>query len=72
MKKLLKNREAAAYLGFQHGTLSNSRTSGFLAGVKAPPYKKIGHTVRYDLDDLDAWLSQFDTQTNTSESAARA
>jgi hypothetical protein len=42
---------AAAYTGFAAGYLTKLRTLG-----GGPTYIKIGGQVRYDPDDLDAWL----------------
>lgn len=41
---------AAKYLGVGIGTLNKLRTYG-----GGPLYSKLGHTVVYDPDDLDAW-----------------
>jgi hypothetical protein len=42
---------AAAYTGFTKGYLTKFRTLG-----GGPTFIKIGGQVRYDPDDLDAWL----------------
>lgn len=51
-KKLLTEKEAAAYLGIAPGTLSVWRST------KRYPltFKKIGRCVRYSIDDLDAFI----------------
>ncbi|WP_052480850.1 helix-turn-helix domain-containing protein [Gilvimarinus agarilyticus] len=67
---LLTNTEAADYLRLSPRTLNNSRYTGLLAGVKAPPYRKMGKAVRYEQSALDNWKAQFTEQTSTSESAA--
>jgi Helix-turn-helix domain len=64
------NKGAADYLHFSPSTLNNSRYTGLLGGVKAPPYKKLGKSIRYDKTALDAWLGQFKEQTSTSENVA--
>ncbi len=61
--------EAAAYLRFKPATLRNARHTGRLAGVTAPPYKKLGSTVRYERQALDEWFAQFKEQTNTGAAA---
>ncbi len=66
--ELCSTNEAAKYLGFKSPTLRNARHSGKLAGVDAPPYRKMGSVVRYDKAALDRWLSQFAEQTRTSKS----
>lgn len=65
MGRLLNNTEAADYLRLSPRTLNNSRYTGLLAGVKAPPYRKIGKVVRYEQNALDEWLEQFDSQSKT-------
>lgn len=67
--ELFSTNEAAQYLGFKSPTLRNARHSGRLAGVDAPPYRKMGSAVRYDRAALDRWLSQFAEQTSTAQSA---
>ena len=67
----LSNREAATFTGFSSSTLNNSRYTGLLGGVKAPPYLKLGKSIRYRKEDLEVWLAQFQTQTNTSENVAQ-
>lgn len=42
--------EAADFLGFTAGTLRVWRSQG-----KGPNYYKVGSTVRYEMDDLEAW-----------------
>lgn len=71
MDTRLTNIEAAKHLGFSPSTLNNSRSTGLLAGVKAPPYRKLGSkSIFYDRADLEAWIEQFELQTSTSGSAA--
>jgi hypothetical protein len=64
----LNNNEAAAYLGFAPYTLRRSRTTGKLAGVPPPKYRKIGRRkVVYMISWLDEWLEQFQPQINTAQ-----
>lgn len=53
---LISTAAAAIYLGgdkpFKTQTLEGWRRKG-----TGPAYKKIGASVRYSLEDLDAWLS---------------
>lgn len=52
--------DAAAYLGLSRSTLRKGRMRGRrLSGVPTPPYVRLGRTVRYLKDDLDAWLEQY-------------
>ena len=66
-KRYLFNDEAAKYIGFKPSTLKLSRHTGLLAGVSTPKFIKIGKSVRYDIKDLDKWLSQFRKYKNTSQ-----
>jgi len=51
MIRLLKTKEAAAYLGLSVRTLENWRYQG-----RGPKVTTLDRTVRYDLRDLDAWI----------------
>ncbi len=51
---LLKQDEAAKYLGTTVGTMNSWRCTG---KVKIP-YIKWGRAIRYRKDDLDAWIAQ--------------
>lgn len=64
---LFNTRQAAEYLVLAVATLNNSRYTGLLGGVKAPPFRKLGRTIRYEKSALDAWLAQFTPQNSTSE-----
>ncbi|WP_415905399.1 hypothetical protein ACMXYW_04680 [Neptuniibacter sp. QD48_55] len=66
MKRYTSN-EAAFFLGYAEFTLRKSRMDGLLAGVKAPPYQKQGHSVFYSENDLIKWLRQFPKQTFTHQ-----
>ncbi len=52
---LLKDPEAASYIGMSESWLRQSRMRG---NPDAPPYIKIGKAVRYLKADLDAWLDR--------------
>ncbi len=52
-RKYLTLEELKEFLGVNHQTIYNFRKSRGL------PYIKIGSTVRYDRDDVVAWMSQF-------------
>jgi excisionase family DNA binding protein len=49
-KRYFTNNEAAMYLGLGRQTLPKFRLTG-----GGPPFLKIGRSVRYALEDLDAW-----------------
>ena len=51
--KVLKEDEAAPYIGMSRSWLRQSRMTG---NKDAPPYVKIGRAIRYLRDDLDTWL----------------
>ena len=63
---LANTHECADELGFASSTIRMSRVTGFLAGVPAPTYRKIGRKVVYDRAILDQWLGQFVNQSNTA------
>ena len=50
-RRWLRTHEAARHLGIGFGTLTKLRCYG-----GGPPYAKLGHTVVYHPDDLDAWV----------------
>lgn len=64
---LLTSKEAATYLNCAANSLKASRTTGRLFSTDAPAYLKIGITIRYKIDTLDKWLSQFTEQQNTAQ-----
>ena len=49
----MTTREVAAFLGLSAGTLCVWRSQG-----KGPNYYKVGSTVRYEMDDLEAWKNE--------------
>lgn len=52
--------QAAKYIGMSRSFLAQSRMDGKRDNrTPAPPFIKIGRSVRYIKDDLDAWLNQF-------------
>lgn len=63
--RLVDDKEAAPIIGVQPSTLKNSRHTGTLAGVEPPTYIKIGRTVRYEVETLLQWRSQFQRRTCT-------
>ncbi len=52
---ILKDPEAARYIGMSESWLRQSRMRG---NPGAPPYIKIGKSVRYLKTDLDDWLDR--------------
>ncbi|RLA23495.1 MAG: DNA-binding protein [Gammaproteobacteria bacterium] len=69
MTDLIDTHEAARILGFTGNTLRNARVSGFLGGVTAPGFRKLGTAIRYERSALDRWVAQFEEQTTTHEAA---
>lgn len=59
MSKLLKTKELAEMLSVSYQALRTSRTTGLLLGVEAPKHLKMGQTVRYELETVEAWLNKF-------------
>jgi Helix-turn-helix domain len=57
----LNTREAAAYLSTSPSTLNKRRLTG-----DGPMYLKIGHLVRYEIEDLDAYARR-DRRQHTSK-----
>lgn len=68
-KEIFTSQQAAGYLEYSEYTLRLSRSTGTLAGVQAPPFFKLGRSVRYKKSDLDNWLAQFETFTNTAQAS---
>ena len=56
---VLTDPEAAQYIGMSISFLRQSRMDGArLNRTQGPIYLKIGRSVRYKKDDLDAWLDE--------------
>ena len=51
MNKLVTDRELSEILGLSRSTISRLRTLGL-------PYKKIGRSVRYDLEEVKKWIDE--------------
>lgn len=67
-KRLLNEREAAAFLGTSAGTLNNLRARNKRDGSgPAIPYVKVGKSVRYRLSDLEMFI-----EANTHGAEPRA
>jgi excisionase family DNA binding protein len=46
-------KEAAEYVGLSQHTLNQMRSGG-----RGPRFLKLGRSIRYDTNDLDAWLDR--------------
>ena len=57
----LTEQQAALYIAMSRSFLRQGRMNGDREGrTPTPPYLKIGsRSVRYLIEDLDAWLEQF-------------
>lgn len=60
--KLLNEKKAAKYLGVSQSTLNKARNNALTPGkypmttMMAPTFIRMGNTIRYDVEDLKAWL----------------
>jgi len=68
MKPLLNEHECAALLGCSHRALQKSRVTG--TGVTVP-FVKVGGLVRYELDEIAAYIAR-QRRTTTSDTGAGA
>lgn len=58
--KALTELEAAKYIGMSRSFLAQARMDGTRDNrTPAPPFIKIGRSVRYLREDLDNWLNHF-------------
>ena len=65
---VLKDAEAAHYIGMSQSFLRQSRMDGIRENrTPGPPFVKIGRAVRYLKDDLDAWLAQYRQKPKSGE-----
>ena len=57
--EVLTEKEAAMYIGMSRSFLSQDRMNGYRTGrTKGPEFMKLGRSVRYRRDVLDAWLDK--------------
>ncbi|QKX18587.1 AlpA family transcriptional regulator [Microbulbifer sp. YPW1] len=58
--RALSEIEAAKYIGMSRSYLAQARMDGRRDNrTPAPPFIKIGRSVRYLREDLDTWLNSF-------------
>jgi len=56
--RLLTEPEAASYLGVSRQFLRKSRIDGNRVNhADAPPFIRAGRMIRYDIHDLESWIS---------------
>ena len=59
MKNILTEKEAAEYIGMSRSFLRQDRMNGYRATrTPGPQFLKIGRSIRYLKEDLQAWLLQ--------------
>ncbi len=57
--RLLTEAEASNYINMSRQFLRKSRMNGTLPNhTQGPPFIRIGRSIRYNLDDLDAWIDE--------------
>jgi len=67
MSQLLTVNQAAEYVGLKPATLNQYRWAG-----GGPPFFRLGsRSIRYDQDDLEAWMRR-NRYTSTSQAAVDA
>lgn len=64
---LLRDPQAAEFLGTTRASLRQSRYKGKLFGKTAPRFLKLGRSVRYRFSELVNFLSQFSEYANNAE-----
>jgi predicted DNA-binding transcriptional regulator AlpA len=58
-KRSLNEKEAAEYIGMSLSFLRQDRVNGFReTRTRGPEFSRIGRTVRYMKEELDAWLDK--------------
>lgn len=66
--RVFTEQETANYIGMSRSYLRQARMDGNRTNrTPAPPFIKIGRSVRYLREDLDAWLDQFMKLTHLGE-----
>lgn len=67
-KRALSEIETSEYIGMSRSFLRQSRMDGNRENrTPAPPFIKVGRSVRYLKEDLDNWLNSFAKQTHSLE-----
>ena len=58
-RRLISETEAAPFIGMSRQFLRKSRMNGNLPNhTPAPPFIRIGRAIRYDIQDLEAWIAR--------------
>ena len=59
-KRVLTEAETSQYIGMSRSYLRQARMEGNRASrTPAPPFIKIGRSIRYRQEDVDKWLDEF-------------
>jgi len=59
-KRAFNDKEASAYIGMSESWLRHGRFEGNRSNrIPKPAFIKIGRSVRYLIEDLNAWLEKF-------------
>jgi predicted DNA-binding transcriptional regulator AlpA len=66
--RVLSEIETSQYIGMSRSFLRQARMEGNRDNrTPAPPFIKIGRSVRYLKEDLDSWLDSFFKQSHLSQ-----
>ncbi len=69
-KRAYTEQETSAYIGMSRSFLRQSRMEGLRHNrTDAPPFIKIGRSVRYLKEDLDQWLNNHTKLEHLSQEA---
>lgn len=60
--RVLNSAQAAEYIGLAKQTIADLRVKG-----GGPMFCKMGRSVRYKREDLDAWIDQFKSVASLAE-----
>jgi predicted DNA-binding transcriptional regulator AlpA len=64
--RVLRNRQAATYVGLRPATLEKMRVIGY-----GPRFVRLGRAIGYRIDDLDEWLASRRFRSTTEADAAK-
>lgn len=62
LKKYFTTRELAKYTGISMATLISYRVNKI-----GPDYKKMGRMIRYNIDDVEAWIEAENNKSNSNK-----
>tara|TARA_R110002167_G_scaffold73684_1_gene206381 strand:- start:1702 stop:1962 length:261 start_codon:yes stop_codon:yes gene_type:complete len=68
IRRVLSEIETSQYIGMSRSFLRQARMEGNRdSRTPAPPFIKIGRSVRYLIEDLDNWLDSFFKQSHLGQ-----